>query len=235
MVVTNGTEYSRFLKNVLFGIDSEWFEDFKAALAEEDIRIMGTTVCPASESHFVTSVEGKYVDIPSMSIYAAGDVSKRLVKDRYDLSHPVVSPYEQRISDIWRSVCIKHGVDTEQYCGVKLSVSVVTVEHLMCDCVIRRRECISEVEQILARRCIRQPRNIYCSSIPAYNIVFTKENYDIADIDSIKEKLTEEIRGAILQYFKNACSGFALPFMLEVHFWHPEMQGYNGYGLARQD
>lgn len=235
MIVTCGEEYSRFIKEVLFGTDGGWFEDFKASLSAEGMHITGVTVRPISESHFVTRVNGNHVKIPSMSIYAIGKESARLVTKQNDFSHPVADEHKQKICDIWRSVCIKHDVDTEQYCGVDMHISVVTVEHLLCDHVLRRKECISEVERYLARSCIRPVRNIYCSSSPAYNIVFTTENYAANNIENRKERLSAEIRSIILPYFREACHGTELPFMLKINFWHPEMPNYNGYGLARQD
>ena len=235
MIVTCGEEYSHFIKETLFGRDSSWFEDFKSAAAAEDIRILGVTVRPVSESHFVTCVNGQHVKIPAMGIYATGEEADKLVKKRYDFSHAVAEEHKQKICDIWRRVCIQHNVDTEQYCGVDIHISVVTVEHLLCDHVLRRKECIAEVERYLARRCIRPVRNIYCSSSPAYNIVFTTENYAANNIENRKEQLSEEIRSIILPHFREACHGMELPFMLKVNFWHPEMPNYNGYGLARQD
>ncbi len=235
MIVTCGEEYSRFIKEMLFGTDSSWFEDFKAALAAEGINIIGVTVRPISESHFVTRVDGQLVKIPSMSIYAIGEESARLVTKQCDFSHPVADEHKQQICDIWRRVCLQHGVDTEQYCGVDMHISVVIVEHLLCDHVLRRKECVAEVERLLARRCIRPVKSIYCSSSPAYNIVFTAENYLANDIENRKEQLSAEIRSLILPHFIEACHGMELPFMLKINFWHPEMPNYNGYGLARQD
>ncbi len=235
MIVTNGEEYSRFIKDVLFGRDSGWFEDFKTALAEGGINILGVRACPVSESNFCTNKNGAHVKIPTLGLFAIGEDAARLITRKYDVSHPIAPGYEQRVMDIWRRVCIRHNVDTEQYCGVGPYISVVTVEHLMCDYVLRRKECIDKVRQYLERQCSRPVRNIYCSSIPAYNIVFTTEDYAANHIEERKEQLAAEIRSLILPHFREACRGMVLPYLLEVHFWHPAMPNYNGYGLARQD
>lgn len=235
MIVTCGEEYSRFVQETLFGRDSNWFEDFKSAAAAEGILILGVTVCPVSESHFVTRMGDKYVTIPVLNIYVAGEQADRLLTKRFDVSHSIDDAHKPRLIDMWQKVCLAHNVDTEQYSGQHTHISVVTVEHLKCDHVIRRRECIAEVERYLARSCIRPVRNIYCSSSPAYNIVFTTENYAANNIENRKNQLSEDIRSIILPYFREACHGMELPFMLKVNFWHPEMPNYNGYGLARQD
>ena len=234
MIVTCSEDHSRFLREVLFGTDTRWFESFKAALADEGIHIIGVTVCPASESHFVQSVGDKRVRIPVLSLYALGENAERLMRVKRDISGILDPSYKEQVLDIWRRVCIDNGVDTEQYCGIGAYVSVGRVEGIICNNVIRSSECISAVEKAVVSLCGKRPRNVYCSSLPSYNIVFTAEDYISAGIDSKKDILSEKIRSIILPHFREICT-YDVDMPLSVSFWHPEMPNYNGYGLARQD
>ncbi len=234
MVVTNGGEYSLFLKNVLFGSDSEWFEDFKRSLSAEGFDICGVTVRPVSESHFATRVNGELVKIPAMGLYAIGGAAYRLLKVKHGISGVIDESYKEQIYRVWRDCCLRHGADIAEYCGIDMHISVASAEGVVYDNVIRRKECREEVADTVFRLSGVRPGNVYCSSQPSYNIVFEKEHYFAFDIENKKELIAAEIRAVVAHYVTSSYSK-PLPEPLFVNFWHPQMPTYNGYGLARQD
>lgn len=234
MVVTNGQEYAHFIKNVLFGTDSDWFEDFKRALGSEGFNVCGVTADPASNSHFATRIDGKLVAIPVLGLYAVGDNAYRLLKVRRDISGMLDDRYKEQIDRIWRECCIRHKVDTDEYCGVGPYVSVKVTEGVIYNHTIRTPECRAEVADAVFRLSFKHPRKVYCSSMPSYNIVFEEADYLVAEIDRKKERITAEIR-RIAEKHVSAAYGVELPDPLSVSFFHPKMPNYNGYGLARED
>lgn len=235
MIVTNNSEHSEFISKILFGKDTPWFESFKHALSQEGINIIGVTVTPSSESHFVRNVNGEYFPIPILNLYAFGDDGYRIKKLKNDVSGVIDPCYDEKVNGIWRTVCEQYNVDTDLYCGIGACIYVGIAEGIMCSNVIRSSVCISEVRNTLLRLCGRQPINIYCSTLPSYNIVFSQSDYIAADIDGKKELLTQAVCDIVKPHLKEACHGADVTMPLKVNFFHPQMTGYNEYGLARQD
>lgn len=235
MIVTNGQEYSHYIRNVIFGKDSTWFEDFKRSLAAVDIAVVGVTVCPASESHFASRVNGELIKIPSMSLYARADDALKLLKVNRDISGVLDEHFKPTVMAIWREVCIRHNVDIDEYCDDDIHISVGVIEGIIYNHTIRDNACRAEVANAVYRISGRHPKHVYCSSTPSYNIVMETDDYFAADIDNIKGTLTAEIKRIAEKHVCEKYSGVSLDDPLNVSFYHPKMPTYNGYGLARQD
>lgn len=235
MIVTNGQQYSHYIKNVIFGKDSAWFEDFKCSLAAVDIAVVGITVCPASESRFAARVKGKLIKIPSMSLYAKADEALKLLKVKHDISGVLEEHFKPTVMAIWRDVCIRYNVDTDEYCGDDIHISVGVIEGIIYNNTIRDNNCREEVANAVFRISGRHPKHVYCSSLPSYNIVMETVDYYAADIADRKDIMTAEIRRIAEKHVTEKYQGVHLENPLDVRFYHPEMPTYNGYGLARQD
>ncbi len=235
MIVTNGQEYSFFIKNVLFGRDSDWFEDFKRMLSDEGINVIGVTIDPASNSHFVTRIDGSLVNIPVLGLYAVGEDAYCLMSSTRDISCIPDDIHIEQINTIWWDCCERNCVDLSEYCGAGAYISVKLTEGVLYNHAIRTAECRAEVADAVFRISRKHPRRVYCSSAPSYNIVMEMEDYLSANIDAKTDDLTSEIRKIAERHVGSMSRGYSLDNCLSVNFYHPKMPEYNGYGLARED
>ena len=95
-------------------------------------------------------------------------------------------------------------------------------------------ESKDDVNTYLTDKLKKSPRGIFASSSPGINIVYETDDYHMLGIDDIKDELVNDIikmaRDSVRKKF-----GCEIECNLCVKFWHPAMENYNGYGLARQD
>lgn len=96
-------------------------------------------------------------------------------------------------------------------------------------------EMRDKVKLEIERAEVITPEEIYCSSTPSYNIIYR-------DIDSYhRAKDNEEfniirslINNLLLKYMHKKVRSIIDDYDY-IKFYHPDMEGFNWYGFARQD
>ena len=86
-----------------------------------------------------------------------------------------------------------------------------------------------EIVELLNSRLGGRPERVY-PALEGVNIVYTKADYEALEIETKAESLREEIYAMADRYM---CEKYQQKInnVSYIRFMHPEMPGYNGYGL----
>ncbi len=139
----------------------------------------------------------------------------------------------KEVRRLWRQLCEQHACNTENYYDKDMYIFLNNIQ----DTVFTRalRDCKQEI-QLFLTQCLQMSVNkIYVNSRPSCNIVFaSQEDYRRSSVlfGKAESGIRKIIYNRAEQLFKNDSLE---ENVLQVVFWHPDMEGYNGYGLARED
>ena len=207
------------------------YEMFKQRLSQKGIDVCGVELIPRSQSCFaVDMMNDRYRNVPYLNLIA---------KDRNVYEAIVGEPKRMELLDssltrmvfaLWKEVCIQAKVSSKEFYDNDMYIGVKDGSLLVYEYIARTYK--REVKDILKQFLSIEPRNLYASSMPSIEIVYEKEDYD-----GIKNKMDMAV-SLIQSFFYDKAyeiSGQHIAMRLQVHFWHPGMEGYNGYGLARED
>ena len=76
---------------------------------------------------------------------------------------------------------------------------------------------------------------VYSASLPGVNIVYETEDYVNYKIEEYEERIKAAIIKAADEFVLDKYSESLSNEGFYVGIWHPKKNGYNGYGIARQD
>ena len=194
-----------------------------------DLNIADIEVMNLKESCFIAPKSDKKV--PYLKLFAVSDSYERIIgePERMGLVNKKV---RSDILSLW-SDCVmdcheeENGFfDDQMYIGVNRYETV---------CYARfAYDHKNEVNSYLVKRLNKAPRDIYASSAPGINIVYETNDYNDLGIENIKDELISNIIKMAKDSVR-ASIGCDVECSLSVKFWHPKMEGYHGYYLARQD
>lgn len=141
--------------------------------------------------------------------------------------------FDKKILPLWREYLVAKGADLEACYDTKMYIGASYFDkHCYADFAYGQKD---KVQDYLRNTLGTQPRNVYASSKPGVNIVYETEDYERMNLgdadksDKVRNAITDMARTYVEDKFG------PIEFHFDVAIWHPKMQGYNGYGLARED
>ncbi len=205
------------------------FQDFKKEIKKQlNIDVALTVITLRSDSCFVV---GKSQKVPYLKLYTLKDSYEQIMgnPERMGLCSEV---QKAKISEIWYSICVKHNLNLDEYFDSKMYVGATRFETMCYSAFAYIQKEI--VHDYLLKTLQTKPRDIFASSMPGVNIVYETEDYERLNIEEKTEELSEKIKELAINYV-HGISTIVTECNLKVTFYHPKMENYNGYGLARQD
>lgn len=205
-------------------------ENFISSLKKKlDLKIADIKVMSLDESCFIAPESDKKV--PYLKLNALSDSYDRIIgtPERMGL---VSSKMRKEILLIWSETLYtdpglkKAFFDPDMYIGTDRYETVCYSQFAY--------DHKNDVNAYLTEKLKKFPRSIYASKNPGINIVYETDDYDMLGIDEIKDELINDIIKMAKDSIREKL-GCEIECSLSVKFWHPAMEGYNGYGLARQD
>lgn len=205
------------------------FEDFKEEIKKKfNIDVALTVITLRSDSCFVV---GKSQKVPYLKLYTLKDSYEQIIgnPERMGLCS---EEQKRKIAEIWHSICVKHSLNLDEYYDSKMYVGAERFETMCFSAFAYTQKeivCYNLLETLQTK-----PRDIFASSMPGVNIVYETADYERLNLEEKTEELSEKIKELAINYV-HGISPIVTECNLKVTFYHPKMENYNGYGLARQD
>lgn len=212
--------------------DTPVFEDLKGYLNSIGLRAVLIYVNKRKTSSVAAKGKKKneYKTVPTLTVFADRKSYKEFIGEpermgllREDIAKEVVRE--------WEKLCRKYNTPIDEDYDEDMYICLLNYELAILDTVIRKNKPMAE--NMVYKFSKVMPRDVYASSRPSFEIVFHKEeDYIKASeyFDSIVLHIEEEIMSQAVKYQDSFSEK---PFI--INFWHPKKQGYNGYGIARED
>ncbi|MBR3839810.1 MAG: hypothetical protein IKM20_01575 [Erysipelotrichales bacterium] len=137
--------------------------------------------------------------------------------------------YNEQIKERWKELLAYHIYDEVEYHDDEMNLIEIDGEDYILEQYVRNFKI--EIVDFMNSREIK-PKNVYCSSEPAYNIVYDRKmEYEKAssEFEFITMCIKEHIKELVNEDFEISVD------KLKVNFWNPFMPNYSGQGLARED
>ena len=205
-------------------------QSFISSLREElDLNIADIQVMSVKESCFIAENSDKKV--PYLKLLAVSDSYDRIIgkPERMGL---IDTGARSRILSLWSDSLNSSPKEKELFCNEMMYIGVGRYETFCYRSFAYDKK--EDVNRYLISRLKKGPKNIYANSLPGINIVYETDDYISLGIDKIKDELESHIIEMAEESIERSC-GQRIECNLTVRFLHPLMEGYNGYGLARQD
>lgn len=205
------------------------FEDFKEEIKKKlNINVALTVITLRSDSYFVV---GKSQKVPYLKLYTLKDSYEKIIgnPERMGLCS---EEQKLKIMEIWYSICLKYNLNLDEYYDSKMYVGAERFETMCFSAFAYTQKEI--VQDYLLKTLQTKPRDIFASSMPGVNIVYETADYERLNIEEKQEELSEKIKELAIDYV-HEIAPIVTECNLKVTFYHPKMENYNGYGLARQD
>lgn len=233
--------YDEIIKNEN---DTNLFNEFKEQLRKVGIDVIVVTAYSRYNSHEITDTnkgnkfaeyyesEKKYFKkIPRLHLYIRTIKAYKKLEINDHISKPKNKEYIKKVRVIWKNI-IKPDMISGYY-DDDMSIKFLSFpKHYFISKIYNLKE---DIKKSIVKLNITQPKEIYCSSNPAFNIIFSDySDYQAAklnnDFDLISNKIKEIMTKHINQEYKHLVGKFNF-----IRFLHPDMKGFNWYGYARQD
>lgn len=199
----------------------------------QGITILGIEVTPRSESIIHVSRDGGHMKIPCLSLLLGEDDYSRLQSAGAIAFNGVLQAnFRTAVLSAWQQTVRETKLPAAEYYDDDMQLTALNLHRQYYEAFARSRK--EQVRQYLINALGKAPRNIYASSLPALNIVYETADYGALGIENRKSKLEEDICALAAEYVRNQY-GPDIPCPFSVKIWHPGMEGYNGYGMARED
>ena len=195
------------------------------------IEISVAEINPRAVSHYAVMTEAGAVCVPFLTLFTFGGSFSDAIREP-EGSGLAKDEVAAAVRDIWRGICGEFTLDAAELYDDRMYIGVQKTETVCFEYFARTQK--NAVREYVIRETGREPQSIYASSLPSLTIVFSHEDYEAADIGLKAQALADGIR-ALAAAFVRDKSGLELENTLKVAFMHPEMSGYNGYGLSRED
>jgi hypothetical protein len=239
----NKVNFDEIIKN---DNDIEVFELMKKRLIPLGFDVILITSVDRETSHFVAqcgenakfswyseSQKEFYKDIPVLSLYIRTNDNYKSLSINEHVSEPIDKSVINLIKKIWREVLIESNSDVEKYYDIDMTIYILNFpKHYLISWVYNLRD---KVKLNVSAAEVITPKEIYCSSIPSYNIIYSNaEDYararDSGEFKVIKEIISKLLFESLHLRFRYVIEEFDF-----IKFYHPEMKGFSWYGFARQD
>ena len=202
-----------------------WLRDRRGIEAVE------VTIMKRGSSSFSREKNGDHVRVPYLRINARGASYREIIES--EAMGLVNDGYYEKILPVWHEYLQSKNADMDECYDADMYIGASYYDKLCyCDFAYGQKE---KVKEYLWASVGKTPRDLYASTLPGLNIV-----YETADFKKLKLNDPERI-----EKIKNDIFNMAREFVednygpAEFHFnvtvWHPKMQCYNGYGMARED
>lgn len=206
-------------------------QTIKDYLAEKyGIRVHHIDLKSRKDSHFGVPDGTSYRNVPFLSLCVYESSYEKICKNRaMGLADDEIAQQVRSLiknSDMEQSKK-EECYDKEMYIGV-LSWDEFCYRDFVYNHKAQIQECIYEILSV-------NPSNIYASSLPGINIVYTTEDYRKYSIATYEEKIRERIIKLADDFVQKKYCEKLDNGRFSVKVWNPDMQGYSAYGLARQD
>ena len=195
---------------------------------QEECGLLVHHVEAASRKKSCMSVEtrnGRIKQVPVLSVYFMDESYRKAADDRGSLSDGL----SEQLRKIWQETTIPYGLylNRKDYCDSGMFIRAVYFEQRCFYDYITNRQ--SEITALLKSRLGVSPEKLY----PAHeglSIVFSKSDYIEHGIEAEAESLKQEIAAQADRYITGKYHE-KIGNASYIRFLHPEMPGYNGYGL----
>ena len=205
------------------------FEDFKEEIKKKlNIDAALTVIMLRSDSYFAV---GKSQKVPYLKLYTLKDSYEQIIgnPERMGLCS---EEQKRKIAEIWHFICVKHNLNLDEYYDPKMYVGAERFE-TMCFSAFAYTQKES-VRDYLLKTLQTKPSDIFACSMPGVNIVYETADYERLNLAKKQEELSKKIKELAIEYV-HEIAPIVTECNLKVTFYHPKMENYNGYGLARQD
>ena len=163
--------------------------------------------------------------VPALNIYFLDESFSKVIDDRKQLKTDMTD----KIRKMWQEATIpyKQYLNKKECCDPHMYIHASDFEQkCFYDFVSGRQK---EIVELLNSRLGGRPERVY-PALEGVNIVYTKADYEALEIETKAESLREEIYAMADRYM---CEKYQQKInnVSYIRFMHPEMPGYNGYGL----
>ncbi len=163
--------------------------------------------------------------VPALNIYFLDESFSKVIDDRKQLKTDMTD----KIRKMWQEATIpyKQYLNKKECCDPHMYIHASDFEQkCFYDFVSGRQK---EIVELLNSRLGGRPERVY-PALEGVNIVYTKADYEALEIETKAESLREEIYAMAERYM---CEKYQQKInnVSYIRFMHPEMPGYNGYGL----
>ena len=201
----------------------------KAMKETMDMNIVGVRFTKRSESYFSAGQNNRLV--PYLKLLALGKSYDDLIGEPARMGLVDESRYLE-IRTLWRESLDRDAQDFTDWYDKKMYIGVDRYDDMVFSEFAYEHK--AEVMDYLVKKLGRTPRDIYAASSPGINIVYETAYYNKLMIEYKKDNMIHDIIDMAKQFVRDKY-GDGIACNLYVRFWHPEMEGYSGYGLSRQD
>lgn len=216
-----------------FKKDEECFELFKSKAKEKGYEICAVQITMVKDSYYARTKGDSLETVPYLRIYVNGEENFEKVK-KENINQGLVNQQSEIIlRDLWLEVCKEKNLDLNQMYNPDMYVGVGRVEDTIYTYFARKYK--PQIQTIIENVIGCTPRDLYACSIPGVNIVFEQDIYERYQVAEKEKELEEKIKDLAVKTVKAITDGAEVKCNLHVKCWHPKMQGYSGYGLARED
>ncbi len=217
----------------LFKKDEDYFELFKSKAKEKGFEICAVQITMVKDSSYARTKGGSLEIVPHLRIYVNGEESFEKVRKENINQGLVNEESEIILRDLWLEVCQEKNLDLNQMYDPDMYVGVGRVEDTLYTYFARKYK--PQIQTIIENVIGCRPRDLYACSIPGVNIVFEQDIFERYQVAEKENELKEKIKDLAVKTVKAITDGAEVKCNLHVNCWHPKMQGYSGYGLARED
>lgn len=174
-----------------------------------------------------------YKNIPILKIYVRSNKNYlELNVNEYDSSF-VDNDITSSVIKLWEDALFENNYNLDKYYDLDMMIKVISFPRFY---IISQIYALRDnVESEIKRMKVVLPKEIYCSTLPSYNVIYeTYVDYEKAQLNGefqvIKCEVDKILKSALNDKFKSIVEEYDY-----VKFYHPEMDGFNWYGFARQD
>ena len=163
--------------------------------------------------------------VPALNIYFLDESFSKVIDDRKQLKTDMTD----KIRKMWQEATIPYRqyLNKKECCDPHMYIHASDFEQkCFYDFVSGRQK---EIVELLNSRLGGRPERVY-PALEGVIIVYTKADYEALEIETKAESLREQIYAMADRYM---CEKYQQKInnVSYIRFMHPEMPGYNGYGL----
>lgn len=204
--------------SILSECDEMIFEELKLYLESINMNTYMVCVIGRSNSFMADEIrQGKHQRHQPIMLF--------FMKNHEHVKHE----YASQIKEKWRELLAYHIYDVDEYHDEQMEFVEIDGEEYIIEQYVRNFKI--DIVDFMKSRNIK-PKNIYCSSKPAYNIIYERKmEYEEAsnEFDFIRMCIKEHLKELITDDFKINVDH------LEVNFWNPFMPGYDERLMAKEE
>lgn len=218
-------DISQFEKSYINGFIPMLKEKFGIDAAE-------VVLLDRSKSCFAYStLKGKTSKVPYLSIVAYDRSYEEIIETKN--SGLVNDKYYRPIRDAFREYAESENMNIEECYDRKMYIGTSNYDDRCYKEFAYKQKDI--VRSYLETKLGKAPYKIYASSMPSVNIVYETKDYNDLNLcdEALSRTVCTEIMSLATRFVESKYGRLVCHF--HVNIFHPGMDNYNGYGLARED